>query len=154
MPAGRLPSLALAMLLAAAAPDLAGAAGPPDPAAAPAPGDSTAFPATGRSAVAATTSPPPPRLLLLPRAQEGPWLRSDRALHFGVSLSMSASWRVAGCDRGTAFGLSLGAGVVKEIYDATLRPAGAGLRGASRRDLVADLLGAAAGILVLDAIDR
>jgi uncharacterized protein YfiM (DUF2279 family) len=134
VPAGRLPGLALAGLFAAGLPAAGSAAEAPVPAAVAAP--------AARSG------------LLLPRAAEGPWLRSDRALHFGVCLAMAASFRVAGRDRGTAFGLSFGVGVGKEIADATLKPAGAGPRGMSRRDLVADLLGAAAGVLLLDAIDR
>jgi len=102
---------------------------------------------------APTPAPAPASRLLLPSAEEGPWLRSDRALHFAASLALSASWRIEGRDRAAAIGLSLGAGVAKEIYDAALKPRRLG-RGASRKDLVADLLGAAAGVLLLDALDR
>jgi uncharacterized protein YfiM (DUF2279 family) len=44
-------------------------------------------------------------------------------------------------------------GVAKEIYDATLKPRRLG-RGASRKDLGADLLGALAGVLIVAAVDR
>jgi uncharacterized protein YfiM (DUF2279 family) len=91
--------------------------------------------------------------LLLPIRSEGPWLRADRELHFAVSLAMAASWRVEGRSRGTAFCLSFGLGIAKEGYDAALKPRRLG-RGMSRKDLVADLLGAAAGVLLLSALDR
>jgi uncharacterized protein YfiM (DUF2279 family) len=91
--------------------------------------------------------------VFLPARSEGPWLRADRGLHFAASLAMAASWRVEGQGRGAAFGLSFGAGMAKEGYDAALKPRRLG-RGMSRKDLVADLLGAAAGVLLLSALDR
>ena len=91
--------------------------------------------------------------VLLPREAEGPWLRADREIHFAASLAMAASWRVEGRSRSTAVALSLSAGIAKEAYDAALKPRRLG-RGASRKDLVADLLGAAAGVLILSALDR
>lgn len=94
-----------------------------------------------------------PARLLLPREEEGPWLRADRELHFAASLAMAASWRVQGRNQGTAVALSLSAGIAKEAYDAALKPRRLG-RGMSRKDLVADLLGAAAGVLLLAALDR
>jgi uncharacterized protein YfiM (DUF2279 family) len=94
-----------------------------------------------------------PARALLPREEEGPWLRADREIHFAASLAMAASWRVEGRRRGTAVVLSLSAGFAKEAYDAALKPRRLG-RGASRKDLVADLLGAAAGVLLLSALDR
>lgn len=96
---------------------------------------------------------PAPAGLFLPPEQEGPWLRADRELHFAASLAMAVSWRVEGRDRGTALALSFGAGIAKEGYDAALKPGRLG-RGMSRKDLVADLLGAAAGVLLLSALDR
>jgi uncharacterized protein YfiM (DUF2279 family) len=44
-------------------------------------------------------------------------------------------------------------GVAKEIYDVTLKPRRLG-RGASRKDLVADLIGAVAGVVIVAAADR
>ena len=46
----------------------------------------------------------------------------------------------------------MGIGVLKEIYDVTLKPPGK--RGASWKDLVADVLGAAAGVAIAGALDR
>lgn len=96
---------------------------------------------------------PVPARVLVPLETEGPWLGADREIHFVASLAMAASWRVEGRSRGTAFALSLSAGIAKEAYDAALKPRRLG-RGASRKDLVADLLGAAAGVLLLSALDR
>jgi uncharacterized protein YfiM (DUF2279 family) len=89
----------------------------------------------------------------LPREQEGPWLRADRQVHFGGSMAISASLRVQGSSKEGAVAGTFAIGIAKEIYDATLKPKHLG-RGASRRDLVADLLGAAAGVLLVAAIDR
>jgi len=91
----------------------------------------------------------------LPRESEGPWLSSDKTLHFAGSFAIAVSCRIEGESEGTAAGVTMGLGVAKEIYDATLRPARLGVpRGASRRDLLMDLLGTAAGILFVRAIDR
>jgi uncharacterized protein YfiM (DUF2279 family) len=49
--------------------------------------------------------------------------------------------------------VTVGLGFAKELYDAAWKPASRG-RGASRKDLVMDLLGAAAGVLLLRAVDR
>ncbi len=92
--------------------------------------------------------------LLLPREEEGSWLAADHELHFAASMAIAASWRVEGRDRGTAFALTAGVGLLKETYDATLKPRRLGERGMSRKDLVSDLLGAAAGLLLLRALDR
>jgi uncharacterized protein YfiM (DUF2279 family) len=91
--------------------------------------------------------------LFLPMEREGAWNAPDRQLHFGGSLAIAASLRVEGRARSEALALTLGIGAAKEIYDATLKPRRLG-RGASRKDLVADLAGAAAGILLLAALDR
>jgi uncharacterized protein YfiM (DUF2279 family) len=92
--------------------------------------------------------------VLLPREEEGTWLAADHELHFAASLGMAASLRVEGRDRGSTLALTVGIGLLKEAYDATLKPRRHGERGGSRRDLVADLLGAAAGVLLLEAVDR
>ena len=49
-------------------------------------------------------------------------------------------------------GVTFGVGVAKEIFDAAFKPARQG-RGASRKDLVVDLLGAAAGVLFVRVLD-
>lgn len=89
-------------------------------------------------------------LLLLGKAQGG-FGAADKQLHFAGSLAIAASLRVAGCTEAQSFGGAVGVGVLKEIYDATLKPSG---RGASWKDLVVDLLGAAAGIAIVGAMDR
>ena len=91
--------------------------------------------------------------LLLPMVREGAWTAPDRQLHFGGSLAIAASFRVEGRTRSEAFALTAGIGIAKEVYDATFKPRRLG-RGASRKDLIADLAGAAAGILLLTALDR
>lgn len=91
--------------------------------------------------------------IFLPLDREGPWLGSDKTLHFAGSFAIAASLRTEGRDEGSAVGATLGLGVAKEIYDAAFKPARHG-RGASRKDLVVDLLGATAGILFVRAIDR
>lgn len=90
---------------------------------------------------------------LLPCAREGAWTAPDRQLHFGGSLAIAASLRVEGRSRAESVAGTVVIGVAKEIYDATLKPRRLG-RGASRKDLGADLLGALAGILIVAAIDR
>jgi hypothetical protein len=69
----------------------------------------------------------------------------------GFSLAIAASLRAAGESDGLSFGVSVGAGTLKEIYDGTIRP---GRPGASWKDLLADVVGAAAGVLIVDALDR
>jgi uncharacterized protein YfiM (DUF2279 family) len=90
---------------------------------------------------------------LLPLDREGAWTAPDRQIHFGGSLAIAASLRVEGRTRSEAFALTVGVGIAKEVYDATFKPRRLG-RGASRKDLIADLAGAAAGILLLAALDR
>jgi uncharacterized protein YfiM (DUF2279 family) len=93
--------------------------------------------------------------LFLPREDEGPWLASDKTLHFSASFAIAVSCRVEGRSEATAAGMTIGVGVAKELYDATLRPAKPGMpKGASRKDLLMDILGTAAGILFIRAIDR
>ncbi len=108
------------------------------------------------AAAAALTAAPRAAIaepFLLPVEREGAWTAPDRQIHFGASLAIASSLRVEGRDRSTALALTAGIGVAKEIYDATFKPRRLG-RGASRKDLIADLAGAAAGILLLAAFDR
>jgi len=91
-------------------------------------------------------------LLLSARAQGG-WTAPDKELHFAGSLAISASLRVAGRGEGESLGAAVGVGALKELYDATLKPRRKG-RGASWRDLIADVLGAAAGVALVKALDR
>lgn len=92
-----------------------------------------------------------------PRAQSrDDWFGPDKALHFAASVNLSLTGYAAGVrlteDRGwrlaTSLGLSLGAGVTKELVDCA---AGGD---PSWRDLTWDLLGAAVGALTAWAIDR
>ena len=91
--------------------------------------------------------------LLLSSADQGSWLAADKELHFAASLAIAASLRVEGRPRETALAMTFGVGLLKEAYDATIKPRRF-RRGASWKDLVFDLAGAAAGIAVLNAIDR
>ena len=97
--------------------------------------------------------PAPAEPFLLPVEREGSWTAPDRQLHFAGSLAIASSLRVEGRDRGDALALTVGIGIAKELYDATLKPRRLG-RGVSRKDLVADVAGAVAGILLLAAFDR
>jgi uncharacterized protein YfiM (DUF2279 family) len=89
----------------------------------------------------------------LPLDREGAWAAPDRQVHFAGSLAIAASIRVEGRSRAESVAGSFAVGVAKEIYDAALKPRRLG-RGASRKDLAADLLGAVAGVLLVAAIDR
>ena len=88
-----------------------------------------------------------------PASLEGEWTAADKQLHFAGSLAIAASVRAAGRTDGESFGCAVGIGVLKELYDATLKP-----RRKARRfgwkDLAADVLGAAAGIAIAGALDR
>lgn len=90
--------------------------------------------------------------LFLSGAEQGPWLATDKELHFAGSLAIAASLRVRGEREGTAVVATLGVGLLKEAYDVTLKPRRLG-RGASWKDLVADLAGALAGAALVSAID-
>jgi uncharacterized protein YfiM (DUF2279 family) len=91
--------------------------------------------------------------LFLPVERESSWVAPDRQVHFAGSLAIAASLRVEGRTTRDAVALAFGVGIAKEIYDAALKPRRLG-RGASRKDLVADLLGAAAGALLVVALER
>lgn len=101
----------------------------------------------------AAPRPAPAEPFLLPSEREGSWTAPDRQLHFAGSLAIASSLRVEGRDRADALALTVGIGIAKELYDATLKPRRLG-RGVSRKDLVADVAGAVAGILLLAAFDR
>jgi uncharacterized protein YfiM (DUF2279 family) len=91
--------------------------------------------------------------LFLPPADQGSWLASDKQLHFAGSFAIAASLRVEGQRRSTAIAATFSVGLLKEAYDVALKPRRMG-RGASWKDLAADLAGALAGVAVLSAIDR
>ena len=91
--------------------------------------------------------------LFLSPAEQGPWLASDKELHFAGSLAIAASLRVEGQSRRTAVGATFGVGLLKEAYDVALKPRRKG-RGASWKDLAADLAGAIAGVAIVSALDR
>ena len=104
------------------------------------------------SAQADGVEPYRPSRLLLSSKDQGPWLAADKELHFAGSLAIAASLRVEGRSRRTSLSVTLGVGVVKEIYDAALKPKRMG-RGASWKDLAADLAGALAGVALVAAVD-
>ena len=104
--------------------------------------------ATGSHPCSASAEP-----LFLSAADQGSWLAADKELHFAGSLAIAASLRVEGQSRKTALAATFGIGLLKETYDVAIKPRRM-KRGASWKDLVADLAGAAAGIAVLRAIDR
>ncbi len=91
--------------------------------------------------------------IFVPLDQEGSWTAPDKQVHFGACLAIAASLRVEGRSRTQSVVGSFTVGIAKEIYDATLKPRRLG-RGASRKDLVVDLLGAVAGVLIVAAADR
>jgi len=91
--------------------------------------------------------------LFLPADAQGSWTASDKQIHFASCLAISVSLSVAGRADGESFGCAVGIGVLKEVYDATLKP-DRSRRGVSWKDLVADVLGAAAGIAIVGALDR
>jgi uncharacterized protein YfiM (DUF2279 family) len=91
--------------------------------------------------------------LFLSSADQGPWLAADKELHFAGSLAIAASLRVEGQSRRTSVAGTFSVGILKEAYDAAIKPRRMG-RGASWKDLAADLAGALAGVLVVSALDR
>jgi len=91
--------------------------------------------------------------LFLTSAEQGPWLAADKELHFAGSLAIAASLRVEGQSRARSLGATFGVGLLKEVYDVTLKPRRMG-RGSSWKDLAADLAGAVAGVALVAAMDR
>jgi uncharacterized protein YfiM (DUF2279 family) len=104
-------------------------------------------------AAALTCGPAAASPLFLSSADQGPWLAADKELHFAGSLAIAASLRVEGQSRRTSIAGTLGVGLLKEAYDAALKPRRMG-RGASWKDLAADLAGAIAGVALVSALDR
>ena len=91
--------------------------------------------------------------LFLPASSQGRWSAADKQIHFAGSFAISTSLRAAARSDGESFGCAVGIGVLKELYDAALKARRKG-RGASWKDLAADVLGAAAGIAIAEALDR
>ncbi|MGH7681391.1 MAG: hypothetical protein ACRENN_05325 [Candidatus Eiseniibacteriota bacterium] len=81
------------------------------------------------------------------------WLAADKQLHATGSLAIAASLRVCGGTEWQSFGGTVGIGILKEGIDAA-RKSKRGGRGASVKDLIADIVGAAAGIAIVAAMDR
>ena len=106
----------------------------------------------GALVLAALPSPSRAEPFLLSPAEQGSWTAADKELHAAGSLAIAASIRVTGRSEGQAFAGAVSIGLLKEVYDATLKPAPAH-RGASWKDLAADVLGAAAGVLLLRAME-
>jgi uncharacterized protein YfiM (DUF2279 family) len=90
--------------------------------------------------------------IFLSSTEQGSWTAADKELHAAGSLAIAASIRVTGRSDAESFTAAVSVGVLKEIYDATLKPA-PHKRGASWKDLAADILGAAAGVLLVRAMD-
>ncbi|HYJ32315.1 MAG TPA: hypothetical protein VE326_03780 [Candidatus Binatia bacterium] len=109
--------------------------------------------AFGAIAAVAGAAPAAADPFLIPCSREGSWAAPDRQVHFAASLAIAASLRVEGRSRLESVAGTAVIGVAKELYDATLKPRRLG-RGASRKDLGADLLGALAGVLIVAAADR
>jgi uncharacterized protein YfiM (DUF2279 family) len=89
--------------------------------------------------------------LFLPASEQGGWTAPDKQLHFAASFAIAASLSVTGWSEGESVGATIGIGVLKEAYDATLKPSR--VKGVSLRDLAADVLGAVAGVLLVSAMD-
>lgn len=90
--------------------------------------------------------------VFLSSAEQGSWTAADKELHAVGSLAIAASIRVTGRSDAESFTAAVSVGVLKEIYDATLKPS-PHKRGASWKDLAADILGAAAGVLLVRAME-
>ena len=90
--------------------------------------------------------------VFLPSQLQGGWTAADKQLHFAGSLAIAASLRVTGRSEAESMAGAAGVGVLKEVYDVVLKPKRYG-RGASWRDLVADFLGAAAGVALVGALE-
>lgn len=89
--------------------------------------------------------------LFLPASEQGGWTASDKQLHFAASFAIAASLSVTGWDEGESLTATVGIGILKEAYDAALKPSKP--RGVSLRDLAADVLGAVAGVMLVSAMD-
>jgi uncharacterized protein YfiM (DUF2279 family) len=89
--------------------------------------------------------------LFLPASEQGGWTAPDKQLHFAASFAIAASLSVTGRSEGESVGATIGIGLLKEAYDATLKPSR--VKGVSLRDLAADVLGALAGVMLVQAMD-
>lgn len=89
--------------------------------------------------------------LFLPASEQGGWTASDKQLHFAASFAIAASLSVKGWSEGESVGATVGIGILKEAYDATLKPSR--VKGVSLRDLAADVLGAVAGVMLVQALE-
>jgi uncharacterized protein YfiM (DUF2279 family) len=102
--------------------------------------------------LAAAAFPAPARATaFLSSADQGSWTAADKELHFAGSLAIAASVRVTGKSEARSFTAAVSVGVLKEVYDATIKPTTK--KGASWKDLAADILGAAAGVLLIRAME-
>lgn len=77
----------------------------------------------------------------IPAAEDGPLWRPDRLQHFSLSATLVLGASAAGARDSESAAAALSLGMVKEWIDARHG------RGASRGDLLADVLGTAAGLL-------
>lgn len=123
------------------------ATGPGDPGA--------AGPSDSMAAGPAPSAPlePPPRRFWVPRSGEGTLLDPDRRMHAAATFNIALDLRLAGASPAASLMGAATAGVLKELHDSLLRPAGAG-QGASRLDLASDAVGLAVAALVLHLVTR
>jgi uncharacterized protein YfiM (DUF2279 family) len=89
--------------------------------------------------------------LFLPASEQGGWTAADKQLHFAASFAIAASLSVKGWGEEESVGATIGIGLLKEAYDATIKPSKT--KGVSLRDLAADVLGAVAGVMLVRAMD-
>ena len=102
--------------------------------------------------LAVAALPAPARAtVFLSSVDQGSWTAADKQLHFAGSLAIASSIRVTGRSEAKSFTAAVSVGVLKEVYDATIKPTTK--KGASWKDLAADILGAAAGVLLLRAME-
>ena len=102
--------------------------------------------------LAVAALPTPARAtIFLSSADQGSWTAADKQLHFAGSLAIASSIRITGKSEAQSFTAAVSIGVLKEVYDATIKPTTK--KGASWKDLAADIVGAAAGVLILRAMD-
>jgi uncharacterized protein YfiM (DUF2279 family) len=102
--------------------------------------------------LAVAALPAPARAtVFLSSVDQGSWTAADKQLHFAGSLAIASSIRVTGRSEAKSFTAAVSVGVLKEVYDATIKPTAK--KGASWKDLAADILGAAAGVLLLRAME-
>ena len=85
-------------------------------------------------AAALLASPAPAHAtVFLSSADQGSWTAADKELHFAGSLAIAATIRVTGRSEGESFAGAVSVGVLKEIYDVTIKPSAK--KGASWKDL-------------------